>query len=315
MPRPHWEFTRDGDHLIIEHPQRGTPYRPPRLAARWPDLLTALACAFADLGVPRAHCLPLHWGRETELTISAVQALDPYLKQHAPAPYRQGYLPQPVVRLTGKRDAHGNLHDGFPTSFVNTSRVHPITELTAYGTVLDEWLTALSRMGFHARHLKIHGSLRTWSRRQVSGITLRYDHAGLPLGDLVLLWNTEDPTHLAVDLGTSLERLTWARSRLPWRNLIHGPLANAAPPDVLDAIRTATLLLGHGITPSARGAGNITRRVAAPIPHTTAALGLSAAVRAYYAYWAGLSPLATPWGDVSTQLEREVTARGHAPLR
>ncbi|MET7824656.1 hypothetical protein ABZT23_08250 [Streptomyces sp. NPDC005386] len=27
---PHWEFALDGDHLTIEHPHRGTPYRPPR---------------------------------------------------------------------------------------------------------------------------------------------------------------------------------------------------------------------------------------------------------------------------------------------
>ncbi|MGW5738598.1 MULTISPECIES: hypothetical protein [Streptomyces] len=47
-----------------------------------------------------------------------------------------------MVRLTGKRDAHGHLHDGFLTSFVATSPIHPIPELADYGTVLDERLTA-----------------------------------------------------------------------------------------------------------------------------------------------------------------------------
>lgn len=166
----HWEFTRDGDDITIEHPSSGTPYCPPRRHLSWPDLLAALESAFADLGVPRAAPLPLRWGRETELTISAVQALDPYLKHRRPVPFRQGFLPQPVVRLTGKRDEHGKLRDGFLTSFVNTSRIQPISDVSAYGTILDEWLTVLSRLGLHARHIKIYGSLRTWRRREVEGL-------------------------------------------------------------------------------------------------------------------------------------------------
>lgn len=167
-------------------------------------------------------------------------------------------------------------------------------------------MTVLSRLSLHARHIKIYGHLKVWRRRQVEGITLRYDHAGLPLGDIVLLWNADAPSYLAVDLGTALERLAWARSRRPWTDLIHGRMTGTAPPAVLDAIRTATLLLGHGITPSARGAGNITRRIAATISQTTASLGFSTAVRASYAYWDGLSPLATSWPEVTGQLEQEV---------
>ncbi|QIY94499.1 hypothetical protein HEP87_11335 [Streptomyces sp. S1D4-11] len=300
---PHWEFTLAGDHLTIEHPNRGTPYRPPRHHLPWPDLLATLESAFADLGVPRAAPLPLRWGRETELTISAVQALDPYLKHRRPVPYRQGFLPQPVVRLTGKRDEHGNLRDGFLTSFVNASRIQPITDVSRYGTILDEWLTVLSRLSLHARHMKIYGHLKVWRRRQVEGITLRYDHDGLPLGDIVLLWNTDDPTHMAVDLGTGLERLAWVRSRRPWHELIHGRLADAAAPAPLDAIRTATLLLGHGIQPAARGTGSITRKVISTIPPSAAPLGLSAAIRASHAYWALTTSLSTPWAKIASCLE------------
>lgn len=92
---PRWEFTLDGDRLTIEHAHGGSPYHPPRHHLPWPDLLATLESAFADLGVPRAECLPLRWGRETELTISAVQALDPYLKHRQPAPYCRGFLPSP----------------------------------------------------------------------------------------------------------------------------------------------------------------------------------------------------------------------------
>ncbi|MFE0425096.1 hypothetical protein [Streptomyces sp. NPDC058953] len=300
---PRWEFTLRGDYLTIEHPQRGTPYRPPSRRLTWDELLNRLEGAFAGIGVPRADCLPLRWGRETELTVSAVQALDPCLKDRRAVPYRQGFLPQPVVRLTGHRDRHGNLLDGFLTSFVNASRVQPVPDARSYGTILDEWLTVLSLLGLHARHITVYGTLKVWRRRQVEGVTLRYDHAGLPLGDIVLLRNADDPSRMAVDLGTSLERLAWVRSRLPWHQQVFGPLAGAAPPAVLDAIRTVTLLVGHGITPTARGAGSVTRRIADRIPPSAAALGLSTAVRHHHAYWDSMSPLPVPWWHVASALE------------
>ncbi|GAA3368741.1 hypothetical protein GCM10020367_08320 [Streptomyces sannanensis] len=308
---PHWEFTLDGDHLTIEHPQRGTPYHPPRHDLPWLELLATLQSAFADTGVPRAECLPLRWGRETELTISAVQALDPYLKHRQPVPYRQGFLPQPVVRLTGQRDEHGNLRDGFLTAFVNASRIQTITDVSTYGTVLDEWLTVLSRLSLHARHITIHGNLKIWRRRQVAGITLRYDHASVPLGDIVLLWNADDPTYMAVDLGTALERLSWVRSRRPWHSVVHGDHARHTAPDALDAIRTATLLLGSGIPAAQRGPGATVRRMAGRIQPAAAMTGLSQAIRIYHTFWSLVSPLAD-WPSVAHALEGAVL---HPPPR
>ncbi|KAB8170806.1 hypothetical protein FH609_002365 [Streptomyces sp. 3MP-14] len=246
-----WDVTIDGNQLQIRHQDRATPYQPPRHSVPWLDLLALLEAAFADQGVPRAACLPLRCGRETELTVSAVQALDPILKDGGTIPYRQGFIPQPVVRLTARRGPDGSLQDGFLTSFVNTSRVEPLPDLETYATAFDRLLTILSRLSLHARHITLRSHLAIWRRRQVEGITLRFDHAGTSLGDLVLLWNAAHPDRHGLDLGTSLERLAWARSRTPWPDLIFGPLSRAAPHDTLDAIRTATLLLAHGITPSA----------------------------------------------------------------
>jgi hypothetical protein len=300
---PRWVFTLDADRLEIRHQDRATPYHPSRHALPWSDLLVRLESAFAEQGVPRAACLPLRWGRETELTISAIQALDPVLKDGGTIPYRQGFIPQPVVRLNAKRAADGSLQDGFLTSFVNTSRVELIPDLDAYAVAFDQLLSVLSRLSLHARHITFHGRLTIWRRRQVEGITLRFDHAGTPLGDLVLLWNAARPDRLALDLGTSLERLAWVRTRTPWPDLIFGPLAEAAPYEVLDVIRTATLLLASGITPTARGAGSITRRVLQRIPPRAAALGSSRAVRHLHGYWQGVNPLASGWQDVAVRLD------------
>lgn len=303
---PHWEFTGDDHHIEVRHPNRGTPYRPPRRPPSWRELLDSVETGFARAGVARDACLPLRWGRETELTISAVQALDPLLKDGQLRTYRSGFLPQPVVRFTGQRDATGHLNDGFLTSFVNVSRVQRIGSLDEYGAVIDDWLTVLSQLGFHARHLSINGKLSSWRRRQVEGITLRFCHLGHTLGDIVLLWNTEHPDRMAVDLGSGLERLAWARTQERWHQLIYGRFAVAAPPTTLDAIRTATLLLGHGITPASRGAGGITRRVIGTIDPNAARLGVGALVRDMYSYWSLFGVLRAPWPEIARVIEEEM---------
>ncbi|MFD8936273.1 hypothetical protein ACFV0R_13645 [Streptomyces sp. NPDC059578] len=305
---PHWEFAVDGPRIEIRHPHRGSPYRPPRQPPSWSKLLDSLERGFASNGAPRDVCLPLRWGRETELAISAVQALDPLLKEGEPHTYRSGFLPQPVVRFTGERDANGLLSDGFLTSFANVSRVQPVKDLDEYGAILDGWLTVLSQLGFHARHISLYGTLIPWRRRQVEGITLHFRHLGLPLGDIVLLWNTHHPNRLTVDLGTGLERLVWARTQKRWHDLIYGRFAQTAPPTTLDAIRTATLLLGHGIAPSARGAGGITRRVISTITSDAARLGVSTVVRDMYGYWSLFGTLRVPWPAIACAVEEELHA-------
>lgn len=305
----HWEFSLDGDFLEIQHPHRGSPYCPPRRPRSWAELLGALEEGFAAQGIKRDACLPLRWGRETELTISAVQALDPLLKEGRSVAYRQGFIPQPVVRFTGQRTESGDLRDGFLTSFVNVSCVQPLKSIDGYGEILDAWLSILSQLGFHARHISIYGRVAVWQRRQVKGITLRFRHLDLTLGDIVLLWNADNPQRLAVDLGTSLERLAWARTPQSWNELIFGPLTGAASPATLDALRTATLLLGNGITPAARGAGGITRRVLGTLTRESTPLGVSAAVRSSHHYWTTIATLAVPWPAITATIEQEVTRR------
>ena len=299
----HWEFTVSEGRIAIEHPRRGSPYCPPRRSPSWEELLVGLKAGFAAQGVPQQACLPVRWGRETELTISAVQALDPLLKDGRPVTYRSGFLPQPVVRFTGQRDATGDLREGFLTSFVNVSRVQPIQCIDDYGGILDGWLSVLSRLGFHARHIGINGKLAVWRRRQVEGITLRFYHLDLPLGDIVLLWNADNPARMAVDLGTGLERLAWARTRLRWRDLVFGRFVALASPPTLDAVRTATLLLAHGVRPAARGAGGITRRVIGTIDPGAVKLGVSSLVRASYRYWRLFGEPKVPWPAVTTAIE------------
>lgn len=111
---------------------------------------------------------------------------------------------------------------------------------------------------------------------------------------------------MAVDLGTGLERLAWARTRMNWHRLVYGRFARAAPTGTLDAIRTATLLIGHGITPAARGPGGITRRVVGTISPDAVPLGVSAFVRTSYDYWSLFGPLSVSWPAVVAAIEKEL---------
>ncbi|WP_158920414.1 hypothetical protein [Streptomyces sp. NBRC 109706] len=303
---PRWEHMVDGADLEMRQRDHGTRYHPPRRTPPWPELLAMIEKTFAEQGVLQAPCLPLCWGRETELTISAVQALDFLLREGRPVPYHRGFPAQPVVCFTGQRNADDTLRNRFLTSFVNVSRVEPIQDTAEYATILDELLTVLSRLGMHARHISVHGLVTVWRRSEAQGITLRFRHADLPLGDTVLHWNATNPARMAVDLGSALKRLAWARSRLPWRDLIFGPWARTAPRNILDALRTATLLLGDGTTPTARGAGSITRRVLATVPADHSPFGFSAVIRAHHEFWSAVTALPVAWPETTHVLEAEL---------
>jgi hypothetical protein len=268
-------------------------------------LLATLESACADHGVSRTPALPLHGLGDADLTFSAVQALDPYLKRRRQNIYGNGFLPQAVVRFTGDRDQRGALRDGFLTSFVNTSIVQPITAVADHADMVDTWLGVLSRAGFHTRHLSIVGTLAIWHRTPVSGITLRFQHEGLTLGDAVLLWNTDDSSFLATDIGSGLERIRWALTRQPWPENVFGPLAAAGDVGVLDAVRTATLVVGCGIAPASRGPGNAVRRLMRDDAHRAGELGFSRVVRWAHEYWSAVHPMAVPWPEVCRVLELE----------
>jgi hypothetical protein len=298
-----WDYHVETSRLRIRYGRVTNAFVPPRRVPDAAETLALIEETSAAHGVPRAPLLPLRWGAETDLTISAVQALDPYLKDGQPFTYRRGFLPQPVVRFTGPRDERGRLREGVLTSFINVSCVQPVASVREHVQLIDMWLTVLSRLGLHASHLEFRGDLSVWSRGPVQGVTLHILHAGLPIGDAVLLWNREHPENLATDLGSGLERLRWTLDRRDWPTLVFGAAARSSDPDTLDAIRTATLLVGSGIRPSARGPGSAIRRVLRVVPAAAAATGLGRAVRDAHTYWSLAGPLSMPPVQVATVVE------------
>lgn len=302
---PSWSCALDGDRVIFSR-TGGTPYVPPRRRRTWRELLARMETACAEGGIPRASPLPLQGLGDAALTFSAVQALDPYLKRRQPYVYGAGFLPQAVVRLNGDRDHLGRLQPGFLTSFVNVSIVQPISDVGDHAALIDIWLTVLSRLSLHTRHVTIEGRLVTWQRPPVSGITLRFRHDGLALGDAVLLWSADDEGFLATDIGSGLERLQWALTRQSWPQVVFGPMGDEIDTRFLDALRTSTLLVGSGIRPAARGPGSSVRRLLRTGDDRLGVLGLSRTIRWAYDFWSIVQPLPLPWPEVCRALDDEV---------
>ena len=164
----------------------------------------------------------------------------------------------------------------------------------------------MSAVGLHAGRLTVHGSLNLWHRPPVSGITLFIDCDGRGLGDAVLLWHDGDPHFMATDIGSGLERLRWALGARSWAEAAFGDLADRHDLPLLDASRTAVLLLMAGIKPSHRGAGGALRSIAQQISTNAAATGLGRIVREHQSYWDRMGVTGPPWPHTATLLEDEV---------
>ena len=303
-----WEVVETDGRLRMSY-RRSVARTQPRRRVPGPlAVVDSIGREFGKAAVARAPLLPLRWRRDTDLTISAIQGLDPWLKDGVDRVWREGYLPQPVVRFTGERDEHGSLLDGYLTAFVNLSCVTRITGVDRHVELLDAWIGGLSAIGIHASRLTVHGDLAVWHRGPVSGITMFCDCDGAGVSDAVLLWHTTQPGRLATDIGSGLERLRWLLSRHSWAETTFGEEGQYSSADLLDAVRTATLLAMNGIRPSARGAGYALRRVLGRIPAFMAASGLGRLVRQQHAYWSALGITGPDWPYLSMAIEDGVLA-------
>lgn len=301
-----WNVTTDELHLRMQHRLQAAPSSRRRCPTPH-ELVRLMRESMQRSGLLiDAPLLPLRWNRDTDLAISAIQALDPWLKDARPFTWREGFLAQPVVRFTGERDTNGCLTEGFLTSFTNLSYVQRISHPEQHADLLDHWFTALSSVGLHTGRLTVHGSLETWHRPPVSGITLFIDADGRGLGDAVLLWNARQPQFMAADIGSGLERLRWYLSGDKWDAAVFGELAEHHDTAQLDAVRTAVLLLMARIRPTHRGPGAALRNVTKTIEPNDARTGLSRIVRTQCAYWRDLGVTGPQWPVITTLLENEV---------
>lgn len=298
-----WHIRVDGSTLRME-PRRLVTGKPKRSGDTSPSgVVRQMERALAAWDVQRDALLPIRWHRDTDLTISAIQALDPWLKDAEQRVWREGFIPQPVVRFTGELGSDGKLLDGFLTSFVNLGCVMRIDSVERHVELLDAWIAAFSATGLHAGRLSLHGDLEVWTRGTVAGITIAIDADGIGLGDAVLLWNRAKPEYMASDLGSGLERLRWLVTGQSWAISTFGDLATRSDWRTLDAVRTASLLAMSSVPTAPRGAGSALRRVLRRIPDDLAVGGVSRLIRAQHSYWDEIGVHGLLWPQVTESIE------------
>lgn len=249
--------------------------------------------------------LPVNWGRETDLLVSAAQGLDPWLKHGGETPWRDGFIAQPVVRHVSISPG-SELTDGMLSSFVNASSIGKITSVDDHVARLDVWLDSLSSIGVHVGRLAMKTYLQPWSRGEVRGISTFITLDGTEFSDASLLWNVLSPDRKGSDIGLGLERLRWIVSKEGWHESVFGVDVSPVHAYHRDAIRTAVLLSMHGVRPSSSGAGAALRKVLTRIPRDQARNGLGRAVRAERGYWTMFGIGGPTWDAVSMMLEDEV---------
>jgi hypothetical protein len=252
----------------------------------------------------------VRWGRGTDLTISAVQAADPWLHRSSPHLLREGLIAQPVIRFTGERDEARCLKDGFLTSFVNLSLVLRVGDQRGFVALVDHLIGALSSIGIHAGRLTVHSDLSVGARGPIRHLPFFFRCDDIEIGDAVLLWREPDTDVFLTDIGLGAERVAWVLNRGSWSTAAFGGLGELIGTEVLDAVRTGTLLLLGGIREGPRGAGYALRRTVRRIPPEMACSGLGRLVRIQHRYWCRLGCRGPDWPQISQSLE-EMAVRSY----
>lgn len=304
-----WHVGRSDEEVVIV-PKIGTrTVRADDSSATWDSLIAAYSSRFAELGYARSLLMPLSYSRGSEVLNSAVQGLDPYLKDGHDYCFREGVLTQPVVRFGAAESSLKALEQGFLTSFVNLSRVGPVASFAEYARAACEGTELLLGMLGGNDDVFLSGATAGWRREHVQGFTLRIYVGEVELGDFVFIESRNHPQRKGFDMGASLERLRWTVTGIGWADSVFGEMASARSPSALDALRTSILLVGCGIDASARGAGSVTRRAVQRASYFGIKEVSREDIDSLREIWDAAGIWMRPTHDIEARLTRELSAK------
>lgn len=243
---------------------------------------------------------------------TAGQVFDDLIYGQSPQRDPQQYaIMQPVIRLQGI-GLVASL-DGISTSFV-----HAATECwnaTAEGhfNTLDQWLDFFSSLGLHVGGLclKIKRADNDWAGRTVTSEMLKINYDGLEVGVANFFFNipqSSDTVATLSDIGVGLERLVWAINKSPSYFDSVGPLSSVTIHKrvVLDAIRTATLMVGSGVVPDHKNQGSKLRAMIGLVTEEAQHLNLYELVRYYHRQWTSFVELPVSREQAYSAIWREI---------
>jgi hypothetical protein len=210
---------------------------------------------------------------------------------------RVGYfIPQPSVRMQYFEDV--GLGKAVSTSFVNVCTVQPDSTIQDFVRHLDAWLDYLSHVGLFVNHTTIIkqkqilrpdlSELNPWSQARFRNIWICY--GGLELGDASFIFGlpTIYATRSLVDIGFGLERICWALNKTKSYAHVIGPFTHAFTNkfELLDSVRTMTLLSLGGVRPGREGPGYRLRQLIKRAVSMTSEFGeIEGLIGYYFAFW------------------------------
>jgi hypothetical protein len=198
------------------------------------------------------------------------------------------FVPQPAVRLNYASSVASSRATS--TSFMNVCTEQAQSRMCDFILHLDLWLGFLRKIYTRLEDLVILLPSDLWSGGPLAGNSIVFEIGGIEIGDAIFIDQTVAVgQHLLpiVDFSFGLERLAYAsRCDIPYSALI-GPLPEAVS-DVhyvaLDRVRTATLLVMAGVTPSSSSHGRVVRQLLSEAAEWTLE-DFHEAVLHFYNYW------------------------------
>ena len=200
---------------------------------------------------------------------------------------QQCIIMQPVIRLQGI-GLVASL-DGISTSFVHVATECWNATTEKHFNSLDQWLDFFSGLGLHVGGLclKLKRADNDWAGRTVTSEMLKINYDGLEIGVANFFFNIpQQSSHISTlsDIGVGLERLVWAVNKSPAYFDGIGPLSSVTIHKrvALDAIRTATLMVGSGVVPNHKNQGSKLRAMIGLVTEEAQQLNLYELVRYYH---------------------------------
>lgn len=262
----------------------------PRRLVFWDDIWPKVAATVTSAGFATTGRSDLvnHVGG-TRFVGAGLQIFEPAMYAGAEVPRGRLFVPQPAIRLN-YLDAVSH-SDGFSTAFLNLCTEQALGDVGEYLSHVDAWLDCLQAVGAPARETTLLLPSAVWSGGPFRGHAAVAIVSGVEVGDILFIDGGEQEVLQLlpiVDTSFGLERLVSACNGGVGYSSLLGPLPMSTVSDLrvpIDRLRTATLMLMAGLTPSGRGRGRILRSlvsVATPLRH---ALDVDAVIAHAYAYW------------------------------
>ena len=238
---------------------------------------------------------PLMHKWTTLFATAGVQVMGDMLFDELPVINNKLYVAQPVIRMQYIDDVMQ--HEGFSTSFVNMCTEQIDVSYIDHLKNIDKWIDYLSALGLHANDVTmvIKDSINNWGKGKFSANSITFLYGGIEIGEAMFSNRFPQKTRADIsfsDIGFGLERISWILNKNFSYFKDIGPyrLNMAGKKQLMDAVRTMTLMAASGVEPGNKAHGYRLRMLSKKIACDTDYLSLEELTAYYYRYWVKFFP-------------------------